>query len=539
MPNDGAAQHETAVRRSDWGLAGAFGLIGLVVTGTLVWVTRPGYLSFTDCVPYVLQAHLFSAGHLSRPAPEEGVSLFFTTVGMLQHEGREFSRQPPGASTAYALVAWLVRDPRWAPPVVTGLAAFLNFLWIRLIFDRRTAVLALLICLLGSTYVLIGASVLSYPVSALFFSAAMLLYAMALRRQAVRWALMCGVFVGLQFTVRPFTAVLTAAALGVCRVTLFRDRPRATAQALAFAAGLLPGVALLLIHNHLVTGAVWPLAFTLYGPADRLGFGVRGLGMVSLVHTPARAVDNLLTTVEQAVRFFFAPYVWLVPVVVWWAGRLVSHRRSDVGRLTAWDGTAIVLIVVPVVGHMAYWCPRTVNYFETYPLLTLLLARGVLYMVARGCLLRTLAGLVVVLLVGGAPLLTHIGLADGLAAVRRVHAAVKEARTQRGRLLVFTRPTDGKLGAPSEALLEYDQLCTDLFNRSLSPDEPVLYAVDRGPFNVVLTQRYPDRAPVVLMTRTKPGVEKGEALEVEIVPYAERLLETPDTSGVPRAHTSP
>lgn len=322
--------------RADGIIAAASGLVGLAVLGTLVWLVKPAYMSFGDCVPYVLQTRIFSEGHATRPAPPEELASFFPTIHMIQREGREFSRQPPGASAMFALLMPIVRDVRIAPPVVSALSLALTFLWVRRIYDRRTAVVAVCLCVASPLYLMIAPSVLSYPPSGLLLSATMLLFTFALHGRSTLAALSCGLLVGMQFTVRPLTAMLVVVALASIRLVLFKNHPKMKSQAVAFAAGLAPGIVLLLTYNRVVVGEWWPLAFSLYDPKDVLGFGMRGLWETAVLHTPARALYNLVSTTHEVSQSFCSPkYICLVPMTVWLAGVAIARLRSRRVDLTS------------------------------------------------------------------------------------------------------------------------------------------------------------------------------------------------------------
>lgn len=494
-----ADESTTSLGPTDYLLGLVCGLVGLATTMPIVLAARPGYLSCTDCVPYVIQAHTFASGHLTRPAPPEALSPFYQTLGMLESQGREFSRQPPGASALFALLMSIVPDVRLTPPVVTALTLAMTFLWVCRAYDRRIALTTVSVCLLGSVhYMVISCSCLSYPPSGLFFAAGMLMLTFVVSRASILAALACGVFIGLQFTVRPFTAVLISVGLAFIRLGTFRKRPRTLLQCIAFAAGFFVGVVLLLTHNRLVTQNFWPLAFSLSEPNDRLGFGLRGWGPILHHHTFGLALRNLLSTFHELCMGFLRFYILLIPVYVWWLSLAVNRGRSARGRLTRWDASLIILIAVVIVGHMAYWCPRPINYFETYPLFAVLISRGIWYIVGHGRAARYAIPVALALLIGFMTVSMTLWIQGAASpAVTAIHDEIDRTHRDRGRLLLFIEGVD-RLGEKPPALRGNDLSMPRCFNLTMSPEEPVLFAIDRGPYNRRLIAQYPDRHPCIL-----------------------------------------
>ncbi len=483
--------------------AGILALVTLIMTGAFVCALKPAYFWLTDCTPYLIQASIFGDGKLSRPAPPEDIRPFFRTVGMFVHDGREFSRQPPGASAMLALLTPIVKDVRLVPPLLSGLAVALNFLWIRRTHDRRTAVLAVCLCLSQPNYLALASASLSYAPSALLVSAAMLFFAIGLQRSSVVYMALCGLVVGLQFCVRPYSAVLTIVWLATTRLVLFRKTAGGLSQGLAFCVGLLPGVASLLMYNHVMMGSPWTLPFTVSEPYDRLGFGVRGWGPVRVDHTPAAALTNLFCTVNQLLS---PPFVLWLPVVVWLVGRCVTRRRSPIGKLTGWDLCCLLFVLLLMLGHMLYWYPRFVNYFDTFPFLAVLIVRGATQLAERGRLIRWCMILGAVGVVASTVVVVIGWYRENTTAIRPIFRTIENARREDGRLLLFVRPVDGLLGDAIENLPVSEGMSLGFYNLSLDSDEPILYAVDRGPENARLAGRYPDRRPYVLEF---PGAGRG------------------------------
>lgn len=153
-------------------------------------------------------------------------------------------------------------------------------------------------------------------------------------------------------------------------------------------------------------------------------------------------------------------------------------------------------------GHTAYWCPRAICYFETFPFIAALIARGILHMSSRGRILRWTGGGILVLIIGSVALGVLPWASESRAPARAVRDAIERTRRVAEPLLVFIEPLAGRLGHELEEQVRVlpgsDGLSSGLFNYSLSPDEPVIYAVDRGPDNRLLVDAFRARKAYLL-----------------------------------------
>jgi ABC-type amino acid transport system permease subunit len=335
-------------------------------------------------------------------------------------------------------------------------------------------------------------------------------------------AVLCGLIVGLQFTVRPFTAVLVVAWLAMARLAIFRTKPGAVRQSLAFAAGLLPGIGLLLLHNWAVTGKLYSLAFSVHYPDDRPGFGLRGLGTYAVNHTLTRGLGNAVQTFGDFIRRVPLHYLTVAPVALWWLGRGLTRRRSDRGALTRWDPMLVLMMVVFLGGHVLYWAPRWVCYFDCLPVFWVLFARGTWYLIGSGRLLR-IAACAVVLAAFSAVLYAPGHVVRAAREVAALQNAIDRAYEAEGPLLVFVRPVRGQLGhetvEESVMGMKGGWLLHRSFNNPLDrANAPILYAIDLGRRDKQLAQRYPNRRPRLLRARTVYEHDRLKAVEWTLLP---------------------
>ncbi len=517
MPDDvHSIWKPTPLSRGDWAWCIALSLTALLIMGRSATVVRPGYLSYSDCIPYIVQAHIFREGHLSRPVLDRSISPHFETNNMVEWQGREFSRQPPGAPAIFAALMGLLGDIRLVPPLLTAAAIACGFLWIRRLYDRSTAVLTCLLLVLNYVYLQLGASLISYSPSGLLLAGAMLCMVSAIEKGTLIPAGLAGLCIGVQFATRPFSAILSALGLVIVRAVVYRNRPGMFKQGLFFAGGLLPGIAAFLLHNHAITGQYWPLAFTINAPLDRIGFGLRGLGPTTVNHTPIKAVRNLVGTMYSLGAYSFGFGLWFVPMVLWMLRCGLQRLRHNRQPSDPRDQAMWIMFGAFALGHMLYWYPRAINYYEAFSFLSVLVARGILHTASMGRGWRKVAIACVVLpCVLRLPFVGN-SLLKPSADVSCLYPAIDECLKKNGPLLVLIAGAeclDGEITLQTQN----DPASLGLFNTSLSDDHPVLFAARPDLAGPALKMKFPNRRLYVVCARPSRD-PKLCPFEVELIP---------------------
>lgn len=290
-------------------------------------------------------ARMLVAGHVAIPSPAHPE--FFTTVSVLQYEGRWFSQYPIGGPALLALglaanAVWLVN------PVLLGLAAWQLHRFARRAFGQVTARAAALLFMLSPFVLVLGATQMNH-------TAAMTLVLVALAQLAA-WdaatsqtraihAAGLGLAVAAVALVRPLDAALLALPVGLFQLARLRRRPeRRASLVVQVVAGALP-VALLLWANVRTTGA--PLLFAYdaaHGPAHGLGFHVDPNGEA---HTIWRGIVYASGYLMRFDRFLME---WPLPALLLVCVVLASLRQG-----TRWDTLLLALFGSFLVGYGAYW----------------------------------------------------------------------------------------------------------------------------------------------------------------------------------------
>jgi hypothetical protein len=311
---------------------GALGLLAL--TGSAVMLESPNTV---DEFVYTWQADTLAAGRLwNEPPPMEPL---FGHNHMAVEDGRWVGRFPPGWPAALAL-AKLVGLPGWLlNPLLGAATVALLFLVARRRAGEGVACLAALGLLTTPFFVFNSSSFFSHTFCGLLLLLFCLFGLRALDEGRARDALVAGLFVGLAFDTRYFTALL----FGLVYAAHLLARRRLGGLGLAALTGLgaLPGVLLLLVYNWKITGDPFLLVTTWVEPEEGLGFA-KGHNITTAI---ARDAYNLVDLSRWAAPVFVVGYFWAL-----WSG-LRTRTLAFTGALLA------VVIVAHGLYHIG-WGPR-------------------------------------------------------------------------------------------------------------------------------------------------------------------------------------
>ncbi len=291
-------------------------------------------------------ARMLLAGHLAIPTPAHPE--FFTTVSVLDHDGRWFSQYPIGGPALIAVglilrAAWLVN------PVLLGLAAWQLHRFARHAFGESTARGAVLLFALSPFVLVLGATQMNHTPALLFTLVA--LAELAAWDAAAEPAVLAshaagiGLAVGAIALVRPLDAALVALPVGVFQLLHARgDTRRLRSIGVQCVAGLVP-IAILLWVNARTTGQ--PLLFgydAAHGPAHAIGFHVDPTGVA---HTPLRGLIYLSGYLMRFDRFLFE---WPLPALL-----IVCAVLARLRTASRWDSLLLSLVAAFLLGYAAYW----------------------------------------------------------------------------------------------------------------------------------------------------------------------------------------
>ncbi|MFQ5857029.1 MAG: ArnT family glycosyltransferase [Anaerolineae bacterium] len=323
-----------------------------------------------DSIAYYFQAKIFARGWLSAPSPPDIEVLGVPFV--IDYKGHWFAKYPPGTSLLISLgmilkVPWLI-----GPLLGAGSLIGIYRIAIRL-YDRRVAILAVLLGALSPFHSFITGTYLSHPVS-LFFLVFFLLFLLRYQQDGGLWNIaLSASFLGVAGLTRELSTALFAAPF----LTYFlgylvrREGWRVWRPLALFASILVVFGGLYLAYNLAQTGDPLAIPRLIADPTDRYGFGPN-VGFYGR-HTLAAGLmnmDQLLTVLMIDLYgwpFYFALAFPLLPFLT---GRA---NRCDV--LNGLGVLAILLGHVPYFYHGIAYGPR--YYYAALPMLVVLTARGV------------------------------------------------------------------------------------------------------------------------------------------------------------------
>jgi 4-amino-4-deoxy-L-arabinose transferase-like glycosyltransferase len=332
-----------------------FAVLGSVwvtaLAATLSLFVYQNHPHIEDEVIYLYHARYLAQGVLTVPAPPvpEAFSLYLIPYAA----PRWYSIFPPGWPAILAIgilfgVPWLVN------PVLAGLNVLLSYVFLREIYSRRIARMAVLLLCASPWFVFMGMNFMSHTLTLTCALTAALAMARAKRSGGLMWAGISGCATGMISLIRPIEGVIVAGLLGLWAI-IPRARLKVSALA-AFGLGTVLVGALILPYNSHITGdpTVFPLVAyyeKYFGPkANAFGFGPeRGLGWPIDPfpgHSPLDALvnANLNASSINVELFGWSTGSWLLIAVILLS---LTLRRSDY---------LMIATIVTIFGALSlYW----------------------------------------------------------------------------------------------------------------------------------------------------------------------------------------
>jgi hypothetical protein len=340
-------------------LASTFVLV-LGASLLISWQVFGNFPRDVDHVARVFQAHTLASGRISVPAPS--MTTAFEAYGVVERDGRWFAKYEPGGAIALAISLALFGIDWVAHPFLGALTPLFVYGALRHWYGRSSARLAILLMALSPFYLFMVSSYHSH-VPCLFFLAVYLLFvSRAQRGTALSDAVLAGLFAGLAFTARTYSALLVAWPFAVWLVASKRGGA-AVRSAIALAAGGAVPLVALLAYNAALTGDPLLFPFHLADAAQKPWFGYKG-------HTLVVGILNTLATLKLLNLALFG---W--PASLLFVAALLLLRKTAADRVLVASSASLVL------GYGAYYWSDFSNgpryYFEALPALAALTARGI------------------------------------------------------------------------------------------------------------------------------------------------------------------
>jgi hypothetical protein len=357
-------------------VVGALALLAALLSAGYVEVYLRGGPRIIDATSYYLEARALAAGMLDFPVLAPSGS--FRGRFLLAAPGAESLAVifPPGYPAVLAL-GFLVRAPLAVGPVIAAALIVATYALARRLFgSERIALLAALLGLLCAALRYHTADTMSHGWGALLATVA-LLGALC----GGRWALLCGFAIGWMVATRPLTGAV------VLLLAIVAARPHGARTLVLIAFAMLPGIALLALHQRAATGS-WLASTQLgyYALADapagcfRYGFGrdigclhehgdfVRarlgdGFGLLAAAGTTLRRLHHHLLDVANLELFAL-----LVPIAA------ITGRQQRGVRLLALGAGLLIAAHVPFYFDATYPGGGARLYAEALPFEQILIA---------------------------------------------------------------------------------------------------------------------------------------------------------------------
>ncbi|MCU9850424.1 glycosyltransferase family 39 protein [Defluviimonas sp. WL0024] len=336
-----------------------------------------------DEVAYIFQARTLAGGALTAPAPPEAAQAGLEAHLFEISDGRWYAAAMPGWPAALALglvsgLPWLVN------PILAGISVLLAYDIARRKVGQEQA--DLVAAMMASSPWLLAAAGTLMPHT---LTLALMLFAwwMVLRggsdRTGLRRLAVAGLAIGWIVATRPLDGMVIGAATGLW---ILAGPGGSARRVMAFGAGLLVVVGLLLAYNAALTGSALTTPFGAYidrhwAPgADAYGFGADigapgGREVIDLWpgHSPTEAAVNVLT---MAASLQFDMLGWSIGSLSLVIAFLLWQRP-----LRQFDAAMIAVVIAVVAALALYWFADS---YYLGPRYWFLASFPLLYLSARG-----------------------------------------------------------------------------------------------------------------------------------------------------------
>src|SRR5450432_417260 len=347
-----------------------------------------------DEFAYLYQAKIFAGGHtyVTRDA-DQSAALFWqpfviqpdtATDGVL----KRFGKYTPGWPLVLTLGV-LLGTPWLVNPVLAMLSVALVYRLGREIFEESVGVVSAALLAICPMALLLDATLMSH-VPAMFMAVVFVYTYWRVTRSGrgrYRWAVLCGLALGLLLSTRPLSGLAIAVPVMLHALAGLMDSMEGKRATQRFVARLKP--LLILSLFVLPTGLLWPVfnqiwtadwktnTYTLLWSYDTPGFG-EGHGLMVGGHTVEFGFRNARTDMEVYFRdlfgFTMSPTIedYLARNLGWGAGIglswLLVLAGLIAGRKNQWIWLFFELFLAIVIAQMTYWIGSVVYGTAAYSL---------------------------------------------------------------------------------------------------------------------------------------------------------------------------
>ena len=439
-----------------------------------------------DEAVYLFQARIFRSGHLTLPA--DGYRDFFRPWMSSEHDQQLVLVFQPVFPALLALSDLVFGSMRVALGLIAGGSVLLVYALAReLELSTRTRVIACAFFALSPFAVIQSALYLEYLFAVALEVAVLTLLLAGLRSDSGRRArrlTTAGLLFGLLVFTRPLEGLMLGAAMGLYLIVRERSLTRALRHLAWPVLGAVPIVASMLVYNSQLTGN--PLRFPLWaiGGNNSFGFGKRNVVASSplIDVTFVNALRALHQNMRSLPHWVFGS-VLVVPLAFY---GLWQRRREPSTVLLAAVGVLFPLAYLFYWGNLLIVNGRKMigpHYYMALLIPTVVFAAvGLDRFAVRS---KSLATLLFVAMIGATmiELPDKIDRNEHLTDAYRAEQDAIESVVDDGAIVIVPITEDG-----AYLLHPRGWLTNDLDLR-----DPILYAADRGHYNIELSRQFSDR----------------------------------------------
>ncbi|MBN1405781.1 MAG: glycosyltransferase family 39 protein [Candidatus Omnitrophica bacterium] len=247
-------------------------LISVTILACIAVFVLQDFPNSSDEYVAIYQAKTFLRGRLwNEPHP---MRHFFAFYWILSRNNKQFGMYLPGWPLLLTL-ALTVKLPLFlVNPLLGTLSLFAVFLLGKRIYDEKTALLAVIIILLSSFFLINSASYFTHTPCSLFILLFVYFSICYMDGGKKHNALLSGIFWASAFMVRPYSALLSAIPIFVYFLPIMSRRPKGV---LWFLVGMAPFALFLMFYNYKLMGNIFSFPFTSVPTNQRLYLSVSGI----------------------------------------------------------------------------------------------------------------------------------------------------------------------------------------------------------------------------------------------------------------------
>lgn len=296
-----------------------------------------------DSSAQYFHAKVFSTGKLYETPPQD-VDFFLSNAGMWANQnGKWYSRYTP--SHTFLLMLGILSGAPWMVGPLIGVLILVSLYFLaEELYDEETARWTALICILSPFWWGLSSSFMQNSTAMLTLTLFFLFFLRLLRLNNRSSGIISGLFLGLAFMTRPWTAIAFSVPILIWGLIHFiRQGISFKSHIIDFALGFSVFFFLLLFFNYRLTGNPFLFNFHVYNRFDRIGFGASRGFYGDVIHNFPRAMKIL----KQNLYLLNTELLGWPISLLFVAALFVNGSR---------DGRDILLLITAVVLIAAYYC---------------------------------------------------------------------------------------------------------------------------------------------------------------------------------------